>query len=130
MATFTGGDIVQGNFESRPSGWIPSCLNYTVLKDTDQLSPLFKNMTTEEFQNVLKRSMGRLKLKDYPFRKLVMLETPVSFAVNSRSWKSVGECVQPELVLFPERWYPVRWMNVKNSFRSFEENYQRQLTSV
>ena len=123
-----GVTLCMGNFESRSVRVDSVMFELYSFKGHDQLSPLFKNMTTEEFQNVLKRSMGRLKLKDYPFRKLVMLETPVSFAVNSRSWKSVGECVQPELVLFPERWYPVRWMNVKNSFRSFEENYQRQLT--
>ena len=42
------------------------------------------------------------KNRDYPFKRLLLVETPISFATYARNWKGASECVQPEMVLLPE----------------------------
>lgn len=43
------------------------------------------------------------KNRVYPFDKLVLAETPISFTGYVRNWKGYSEFIQPELVFFPER---------------------------
>ena len=40
--------------------------------------------------------------KAYPFRKLMLVEVPVSFTSYRRDWKGDNEYVQPEMILIPE----------------------------
>jgi hypothetical protein len=42
------------------------------------------------------------KNRDYPFKRLQLVETPVSFATYARNWKGASDYVQPEIVLLPE----------------------------
>ena len=40
----------------------------------------------------------------YPYTKFVLAEPPVSFNTYRRRWENHGDFVQPEIVMFPERW--------------------------
>jgi hypothetical protein len=42
------------------------------------------------------------KNRDYPFKRLLLVETPISFATYVRNWKGASDYVQPEIVLLPE----------------------------
>lgn len=43
------------------------------------------------------------KNRDYPFRKLVLAETPIAFASYARTWKGMSGYVQPEIIFLPEK---------------------------
>ena len=60
------------------------------------------------------------KNRDYPFKKLVLAETPVSFSGYARNWKGASECVQPEILFLPE-------MGTTLPFGSFKLSKQRAL---
>lgn len=53
----------------------------------------------QERKEDIERNNGR----DYPFSKIVLTETPISFATYVRNWKGYSEFVQPEIVFMPER---------------------------
>jgi hypothetical protein len=42
------------------------------------------------------------KNRDYPFRRLTLVETPISFATYARNWRGSSDYVQPEMVFLPE----------------------------
>ncbi|MDR1414653.1 MAG: hypothetical protein LBI96_02490 [Odoribacteraceae bacterium] len=42
------------------------------------------------------------KNRDYPFRRLTLVETPVSFATYVRNWRGASDYVQPEMIFLPE----------------------------
>lgn len=53
----------------------------------------------QEKKEDIERNNGR----DYPFSKVVLAETPITFATYIRNWKGYSEYIQPEIVFMPER---------------------------
>lgn len=51
----------------------------------------------------LKNDIEIEKGRNYPFRKFVLAETPVQFAVYIRNWKGYTEYIMPEIIFIPER---------------------------
>lgn len=60
----------------------------------------------EKLSKVLTMLKGRLEARigrSYPFQKLMLVESPLSFVSFLRKWKTGSEFVQPEFVFFNER---------------------------
>lgn len=68
---------------------------------TEKLSALTDTIPAilKEKKEDIERDNGR----DYPFSKIVLAETPISFATYVRNWKGYSEYVQPEIIFMPER---------------------------
>ncbi|MDR2130847.1 MAG: hypothetical protein LBP56_06760 [Odoribacteraceae bacterium] len=73
------------------------------------------------------------KNRDYPFKRLSFVETPISFATYARNWKGASEYVQPELVLLPELGATLPNGSFKQSKRrvlSWERNGNRNIEEL
>ena len=60
----------------------------------------------EKLSKVLAMLKGRLEARigrGYPFQKLMLVESPLSFVSFLRKWKTGSEFVQPEFVFLGER---------------------------
>jgi hypothetical protein len=61
------------------------------------------------------------KNRDYPFRRLTLVETPISFATYARNWRGSSDYVQPEMVFLPEMGATLRNSNFKLRRRQMQE---------
>lgn len=73
-------------------------------KGHDYFSKDFPHMadTLVGFLTDIKSEYEMRKGRKYPFQKLVLAETPVSYAGYVRNWKGNSEQMQPEMVFLPE----------------------------
>ncbi len=73
-------------------------------KGHDYFSKEFPNMadTLAGFLSDVKTEYEMRKGRKYPFPKLVLAETPISYAGYVRNWKGNSEQMQPEMVFLPE----------------------------
>lgn len=62
------------------------------------------------FSGNLKPSIERDFNKEYPFKRLLFIETPRTFVTYYRDQRGGSEYVQPEIIFFPER-MPTPWMD-------------------
>ena len=71
----------------------------------DNFSDVFTELqdTLVGFVRDVKNEYEMRKGRKYPFGKLALTETPISFAGYVRNWKGNSEQVQPEFVFLPER---------------------------
>lgn len=76
-----------------------------VFEGHDNFSGVFTELqdTLVGFVRDIKNEYEMRKGRKYPFRKLALTETPISFAGYVRNWKGNSEQVQPEFVFLPER---------------------------
>ncbi|RHR78987.1 hypothetical protein [Odoribacter sp. AF15-53] len=66
----------------------------------------YTQITGENISKELEAIKGRLEARmgrNYPFRKLMFVESPLSFVSFLRKWKAGSDFVQPEIVFFNER---------------------------
>ena len=66
----------------------------------------YTQITGENVGKELEMVKGRLEARlgrNYPFRKLMLVESPLSFVSFQRKWKVSSDFVQPEIVFFNER---------------------------
>lgn len=76
-----------------------------VFEGHDNFSDVFTELqdTLVGFVRDVKNEYEMRKGRKYPFGKLALTETPISFAGYVRNWKGNSEQVQPEFVFLPER---------------------------
>ncbi|MDE6450731.1 MAG: hypothetical protein K2L23_00270 [Odoribacter sp.] len=82
-------------------------VDYEILyfKGHDYFSHFFEPIqdTLPALLRDLKNDIEIVQGRDYPFRKLILAETPAQFTSYIRNWKGYTEYVQPEIVFLPER---------------------------
>ena len=73
-------------------------------KGHDFFSSFFSSLsdTLPGFLRDIKSEYEMRKGRKYPYSKLVLAETPISFTGYARNWKGNSEQLQPELVFLPE----------------------------
>ncbi|RHR78970.1 hypothetical protein [Odoribacter sp. AF15-53] len=95
-------------------------------KKNNTVSTLFKDVPAgklEKYVSDMKERIENYFNQPYPYDKFLLAETPVSFNANRRRWENQGDFVQPEIVLFPER-----WINLRNLYptRFFKDGKQHE----
>lgn len=96
--------LVMGEYEKKSIQLDSLQIELYHFKGHDYFSGEFTHLTDTLVQELttIKNDYEVRKNRDYPFRKLVITETPVSFASYMRTWKGMSEFVQPEMVFLPE----------------------------
>ena len=96
-----------GDYEKRSVVVDSVSMELYTFKNHFHLANLFEEMTDEELHTCLREQKeyfeNHYNLR-YPFKRFVLTETPVSFASNDRQWADTHEHVQPEIIMFPEKW--------------------------
>ncbi|MDR0766242.1 MAG: hypothetical protein LBF09_04825, partial [Odoribacteraceae bacterium] len=65
----------------------------------------------EKKSEIIQRVMARLNDAPYPFQRLRIVETPVSFVSHYRVQRGASEFVQPEILFLPERLHAMHGAN-------------------
>jgi hypothetical protein len=96
--------LVMGDYEKRSVALDSLDIALYYFKGHDYFSEEFTHLadTLPSILQWVRDDYEVRKNRDYPFRRLTLLETPVSFASYARNWKGASEHVQPEMVLLPE----------------------------
>jgi hypothetical protein len=96
--------LVMGNYERKAMMLDTLEIALYCFKGHDYFSEDFTHLA-DTLPSVLRWARDDYEIRknrDYPFKRLLLVETPVSFATYARNWKGASEYVQPEIVLLPE----------------------------
>ncbi|MEY8592620.1 hypothetical protein AALK14_14360 [Butyricimonas hominis] len=118
----TGLTLCIGDYEKKSIEVDSVTMELYTFKGHNHLEKLLKNLTREKLEATLRENKenmeGRIR-KQYPFTKFTLTETPVSFTTFSRKWSNGSEFIQPEIVLFPEKWI--------TSYTTFSRHFRNQV---
>ena len=94
-----------GNYEKKSITVDSVLFELYHFKGHDYFSKEFTNLkdTLGSIISDIKNQYESRKNRVYPFEKLILAETPVSFASYVRNWKGYSEFIQPEIAFIPER---------------------------
>ena len=98
-------------------------------KGHNHLAKTLKDLTEEKLKTALlgnKKYLENRFKKRYPFSKFRLVETPVSLTTFSRKWENGTELVQPEIVLFPEKWSTAHNIFTRRFQKQLQENMQER----
>ena len=93
-------------------------------KKNNTISTLFKDVPLEKLEKYISDMKEEIEdhfNQPYPYDKFVLAETPVSFNANRRRWENHGDFIQPEIVLFPERWINLNKQHPVRFFKQIQE---------
>lgn len=88
-------------------------------KGHDYYTPIFKEIK-DTLPSLIKGLMSDYELKqsrNYPYKRLTIVEAPVSFYTYKRLWTSHYETVQPEMIFIPESGFTLPQADFKKRFR-------------
>ena len=73
-------------------------------RDHDYFSPIFEeiNDTIPALIREFKNQYELDKKRNYPFKRITLIEVPAQFKTFPRLWTTHRETVQPEIILLPE----------------------------
>ncbi len=73
-------------------------------RDHDYFSPIFEeiNDTIPALIREFKNQYELDKKRNYPFKRITLIEVPAQFKTFPRLWTTPRETVQPEIILLPE----------------------------
>lgn len=103
----TGLSLCIGNYEKKSIEVDSVLLELYTFKGHTPLEKRLAHLTPEGLKASLrayKESMENQVRRRYPFSKFMLVETPVSFTTFARKSTNGSEFIQPEIVLFPEKW--------------------------
>jgi len=72
-------------------------------KEHDNFSRVFSRFSPKMLEEALGSKWGYFDITRYPLAYFSLVEAPVNFITQHRSWKGRSENVQPGLLFFPER---------------------------
>ena len=123
----TGLTLCTGYFEKNSVEVDSVVMELYTFKGHNHLAKELQDLTGEELKTSLHGSIkyteNRFK-KRYPFSQFRLVETPVSFTSFSRKWANGTELVQPEIVLFPERWITAHNIFTRRFQKELRESMQ------
>jgi hypothetical protein len=72
-------------------------------KEHDNFSHVFSHFSPKMLKEAFKSSWGAFDVNRYPLSYFALVEVPVNFITQHRSWKGRSENVQPGILFLPER---------------------------
>ena len=103
----TGLTLCIGEYEKKSIEVDSVTLELYTFKGHNHVAEMIKDLPEENLKQYLHEAKERFEFlheRQYPFSKFMLIETPVSFSSFNRKWANGNEFVQPEMILFPEKW--------------------------
>lgn len=124
----TGLTLSMGTYESKTLKVDSVNFELYYFKGHDHVMSLYEGMPEEMLRKAIKEQENKFPF--YPFHRFVLLETPVSLGTEDRNWKIGSEFVQPEIVMFPERWVTNQVMYVERSVMMMDSHRREFIGAI
>lgn len=123
----TGLTLCTGYFEKNSVEVDSVTMELYTFKGHNHVAKILQDLTGEKLKSALlgnKKYLENRFKKRYPFSKFRLVETPVSFTTHSRKWENGTGLVQPEIVLFPEKWITAHNIFTRRFRKELQESMQ------